>query len=244
VTANPGDPNQRQEIKSSLNSTVEIADRWLKRIRRRQLQVRIITTLLTIFLVFFGTLIFDAIILVFSANLVSMSGPTIGSNFNNYIVQHPGILFSLVGPAFLTAPISGIVVYLLLRWRHNSQLKELASLTTQMKKKLEDYDRQQIKSPISDQGFIEYSFSLMDRILTLLPEIVRKRNTDSLLFGVVAFILGSIVANSGGVGLVVGVLVWLYFRHETKKSYEREIAKFEEQKKIYEKRKNDFLETL
>lgn len=241
MTFNPADPKQREQIKSSLTSTVEIAEGWLKRIRRRQLQVRIITTLLTIFLVFFATLIFDAIILLFSANLFSTSNSELGVNFNNYIAQHPGILYRLVGPAFLTAPIAGIAAYLFLRWRHRSQLRELSSLTSQMKKKIQEYD---LQPKTNEEGFVQDAFSLMDRILTVLPETVRKRNQDSLLFGFVAFIVGSIVAGNGAVGVLVGVLVWLYFRYEANKSYEREIAKFEEQKKIYEQRKNDFLETL
>jgi hypothetical protein len=243
VTSNLGD-SQRQQIKSSLNSTVEIAERWLKRIRRRQRQVRVITSLLTTFLVFFATLITGAIFILFSADLVASSNSVLSSNFNNYIQQHTGVLFRLGGAAFLTGPISGIITYLFLRSRHRAQLKELSSLTAQMKKKIEEYDRQQNKSANTEEGFVEDAFSLMDRILSLLPELVRKRNQDSLLFGVVAFLLASIIGQNGAAGIVVGVLVWLYFRYETNKSYEREIAKFEEQKKIYEQRKNDFLETL
>jgi hypothetical protein len=201
---------------------------------------------LTAILVFFGTLILGAIVILVSANLVSSSSSTLSTNFNLYIQQHPNVLYSLGLPAFLTGPISGIVTYLLLKRKHSAQLKELSSLTTQMKRKLEEYDRQQNRNVNREdrEGLIEDAFLLTDQILTLLPEIARKRNQDSLLFGVVAFLLAAIVGQNFGLGIIAGVLVWLYFRYETNRSYEREISKFEEQKRIYEQRKNEFLETL
>jgi hypothetical protein len=46
------------------------------------------------------------------------------------------------------------------------------------------------------------------------------------------------------VAIIVGVLVWLYVRHRTKKSYEHEMSKYEEQKRVFEQRKKDFIGTL
>ena len=81
-------------------------------------------------------------------------------------------------------------------------------------------------------------------MFALLPVLVRKRSLDSLLFGVVAFILGSIIGHNGAVGILVGVIVWLYFRYEFGKTYEGEIAKLGQQKSLFEQRKREFLESL
>jgi hypothetical protein len=187
-------------------------------------------------LVFFGTLVIDALALVISQNLISTSSSTLSTNFNNYIQQHPSALFGLAGPAFLTAPVSAIVVYVVLRWRQGSKTKELSSLMSQMKRKLEEYDRRQKKNSSAAQqgGIVEDAFSLTDQILAVLPGVARKRTLDSLLFGLGAFIVALLVSQNLGIALIVGVAVGLYSTYETRRSYEREIAKFEEQKKNYE----------
>ena len=247
MDSSSGDPNQQQQaIQSSLRSIVETAESWLKRLKRRQLQVRLITSLVTLVLVFFATLILGALALVISANLISTSSSTLTANFNNYIQHHPNVLYAIGLPAFLTAPIGAIIVYFVLRWRQGSRTKELSSLISQMKKRLEEYDRRQKKHSSSEQegGLVEDAFSLTDQILTVLPEVARKRSLDSLLFGLGAFILALLVAQNLGIALIVGVAVGLYSTYETKRSHEREIAKFEEQKRNYEQRKDDFLATL
>jgi hypothetical protein len=245
--ASNDDPARRQELQSSFRSIVDISDRWLKRIKRRQLEVRLASAFLVLILIFFATLILDAAVLVFSAHLIGSTNASMSNNFNSYIQQHPSALFRLVGPAFLTAPVSALVTYFLLRWKHNRQLKELSSLTKQMKKRLDMEAPQQIKSTttVSDDGIIDDAFSLTDKLLTLLPAVaLRKRSLDSLLFGMVAFIFGTILSGNVAVAIVVGVVVWLYFRYETSRSYERDLARFEEQKRFYEQRKQDFIATL
>ena len=121
----------------------------------------------------------------------------------------------------------------------------LSSLISQMKRKLEEYDRRKKHvSPEQQGGIVEDAFSLTDQILTVLPGLARKRALDSLLFGLGAFLLALLVSQNLGIAILVGVAVGLYSAYETKRSNEREIAKFEEQKRNYEMRKDDFLATL
>jgi hypothetical protein len=124
-------------------------------------------------------------------------------------------------------------------------LRELTSLVAQMKKTISIEDQQEkSSSPVEGEGITENALSLADKILTLLPGLVRRRNQDSILYGIVAFILAGIIGMNPAVAILVGAIVWLYFRYETKKSYDQEIAKIEEQKKVLEQRKQDFLATL
>jgi len=149
----------------------------------------------------------------------------------------------MAGAAFLAAPIAGILTFSLLRWRQNARLKEFSLLIKQMSEKLGNNNKK--STTAGGEGIINDAFSMADKLLTLLPEVApRKRNLDSLLFGFAAFILAAIFGGNFAAAILVGVIVWVYFRYETNKSYEREIAKFEEQKKAYEQRKNDFIETL
>ena len=208
--------------------------------------MRLLTSLVTLVLVFFATLIVDALALIISANLISTPSPTLSTNFNNYVQAHPSVLYAIGLPAFLTAPAGAIIVYFILRWRQGTRAKELSSLISQMRKRLNEYDRRQKRRLSAEQegSMVEDAFSLTDRILTVLPEVARKRSLDSLLFGVSAFILTLLVSRILWIALVVGIAVGLYSAYETMRSYEREIAKFEEQKRSYEQRKDDFLATL
>jgi hypothetical protein len=242
LASNIGDP---PDVQSSLRTIVATAESSLKRLKRTQLQVRLVTSLVTLVLVFFGTLIIDALALLFSQDLLVSSSSTLSNNFNNYIRLHPHVLFSLVGPAFLTAPVAAILVYCLLRWRQGSRAKELSSLIFQMRVKLEEYDRRHKKGfSLEQTGIVEDAFSLTDQILSVIPQVTRKRTFDSLLFGLGAIILALIVSQNLGIALIVGVAVGLYSMYETRRSYEREIARLQEQKANYERRKDEFLATL
>lgn len=218
----------------------------MRRLTRRQFQVRLITSLVTLVVVFFATLVLDALALLISTNLISSSSSTLSANFNNYIRQHPSVLYGLAGPAFITAPVSALAVYLILRWSQRSRTKDLSSLISQMKRKLEEYDRRQKRnlSPELQGGVLEDAFSLTDQIFSILPEVTRKRTLDSLLFGLGAFILVLLVSQNIGIALIVGAAIGTYSAYETKKSYDRDIAKLDEQKKTYEERKDEFLATL
>ncbi|MDG6924066.1 MAG: hypothetical protein JRN67_12345 [Nitrososphaerota archaeon] len=213
------------------------------RLKRRQFQVRLISSLVILILVFFATLIIDALALIFSADLFSTFGSTLSVNFENYFQQHPDVIFRLVAPAFLTGPASALITYFTVRWRQGSQTKELSSLISRMKKSREEYDQRQKVNPDQRGGIVDDAFSLTDQILRVLPEVARKRTLDSFIFGFGAFMLALIIGQPG-IGLLVGAAVWLYMRYETNRSYEREIAKLEEQKKYYEQRKDAFLATL
>jgi Flp pilus assembly protein TadB len=142
-----------------------------------------------------------------------------------------------LGAAFLAGLISGFATYFLLKRKHEAQLTELSSLITEMKKIEEKANGG------GGEGITETALSLADKIVTLLPEIVRKRDQDSLLFGVAAFVV-ALFGGNFAVAILVGVIVWLYFRYEFRKTYEQEISKFEEQKRVFEQRKTDFIETL
>ncbi|MDQ3888654.1 MAG: hypothetical protein M3251_05210, partial [Thermoproteota archaeon] len=94
------------------------------------------------------------------------------------------------------------------------------------------------------EGITKEALSLAEKIVMLLPELVRKRKHDSILFGAVAFIVTNAVVSNFLVAIIVGVLVWLYVRHRTKKTYELEMSKYQEQQRVFEQRKKDFIDTL
>jgi hypothetical protein len=217
---------QRKDIELNLRSIIENSDRWLGRIKKREFRVRLASSFLTTILVF----------------------TVVGGSFAGYLtiqgqfgalLQQPVLAEAVAGTVLLIGIISGILAYFLLKRKHEARVKELSSLIAEMKKV--EADQRQTESG----GVItEDALYLADKILTLLPAIVRKRNQDSLVFGAVAFIIVEVFGGNLGVAIVAGATAWLYFRYQFRKMYEQEMFKFEEQKRVFEQRKKDFMEAL
>lgn len=227
------DSNRRQEIQSSLNSIVESSDKWLERLRRREFRVRLAGSFLT------GSLVLMAVGAAAILGFYLSQGEEIDDFFEQ---QSLAFQFSLLGAAAAAGLISGILTYFFLKRKHDTRMKDLSSLITEMKKKTNE--QQNNANVGGGEGITKEALSLAEKIVTLLPELVRKRKHDSLLFGAVAFIVTNVVISNLVVAIIVGVLVWLYVRHRTKKSYEHEMSKYEEQKRVFEQRKKDFIDTL
>jgi uncharacterized membrane-anchored protein YhcB (DUF1043 family) len=227
------DSNRRQEIQSSLNSIVESSDKWLERLRRREFRVRLAGSFLT------GSLVLMAVGAAAILGFYLSQGEEIDDFFEQ---QSLAFQFSLLGAAAAAGLISGILTYFLLKRKHDARMKDLSSLIAEMKKKTNE--QQKNANVGGGEGITKEALSLAEKIVTLLPELVRKRKHDSLLFGAVAFIVTNVVISNLVVAIIVGVLVWLYVRHRTKKSYEHEMSKYEEQKRVFEQRKRDFVDTL
>ena len=228
------DSNQRQEIQSSLNSIVESSDKWLERLRRREFRVRLAGSFLT------GSLVLVAVGAAILGFFLSQ-GEDIDAFFEQ---QSLAFQFSLLGAAAAAGLISGILTYFFLKRKHDTRMKDLSSLITEMKKKTNEQQQNNANVVGGGEGITKEALSLAEKIVTVLPELVRKRKHDSLLFGAVAFIVTNVVVSNFVVAIIVGVLVWLYVRHRTKKSYEHEMSKYEEQKRVFEQRKRDFIDTL
>lgn len=227
------DSNRRQEIQSSLNSIVESSDKWVERLRRREFRVRLAGSFLA------GSLVLVAVGAAILGFFLSQ-GEEIDAFFEQ---QSLAFQFSLASSAAIAGLISGIATYFLLKRKHNARMKDLSSLMAEMKKKTNEQQQKNANGG-GGEGITKEALSLAEKIVTLLPELVRKRKHDSLLFGAVAFIVTNVVVSNFVVAIIVGVLVWLYVRHRTKKTYEHEMSKYEEQKRVFEQRKKDFIDTL
>jgi hypothetical protein len=185
---------------------------------------------------------FVALIVVVFGSLVARNGL---QYFTLLVQQDVALLGAAALLFFLGAVTSGVVGYYLLKRNDEARLKELSSLVAQMKRKIAEEDQQEkSSSPAAGEGITENALFLADKILNLLPGLVRRRSQDSILYGIVAFILAEIIGRNAAIAILVGAMVWLYFRYETRKSYDQEIAKIEEQKRVLEQRKQEFLETL
>jgi hypothetical protein len=128
-------------------------------------------------------------------------------------------LFAL--SATVIAPLAGVVTYIFKR-RRRFKFAELGVLLDKMKQ----------SGATSEDGL-----HLMDA-MHQARKVVKKRKLDSAFeYGVLAFIVVGLFGQNAGVGLLAGVIVYLYFRHEALKEYEKE-------EKRYQDSKRELLESL
>jgi len=128
-------------------------------------------------------------------------------------------LFSLT--ATVIAPLAGLATYMIKR-RRRFKFAELGVLLDKMKQ----------GGATSEDGL-----HLMDA-MHQARKVVKKRKLDSAFeYAVLAFILVGLFGQNAGIGLLAGVIVYLYFRHEALKEYENE-------EKRYEHSKRELLESL
>lgn len=214
-------PPTGEEIKSNLDSIVDIAEKWVVRLRRRRKQVKLAGAILTMLLVFVGVAGATFAYIVTQLTL-------------SFFAQDPRLVLLLLAAVTGLSVGCGIGSYFFQSRKPDRSLDELADLVTQMKREQSNVGSQTVSPDV---------LSIAEKILNLLPEVVRKRNRDSFLFGLLAFVLTVIPARLP-LAILIGVLVWLYFRYEMNKDYDNEIARFEEQKQLFERRKSEFMQTL
>ena len=127
------------------------------------------------------------------------------------LVQRSPVLYSVLEIAGLVALISGFATYFLLRRRHNARLRELTILTKDMKEKLAAQGAKPGNGASEErEGITADALSAAEKIVTLLPDLVRKRDQDSLLFGAVGFLVALLFGGNFAVAVLVGVIIWLY----------------------------------
>jgi hypothetical protein len=154
-----------------------------------------------------------------------------------YVLQHNLSYFashSEFNPYFGASVVLGVATsvasYFPLRKRTETRIRELSDLIDQLK---------------SPAGHEEASNALLAtrKMLEALPEIAKPRYQDALVLGLIAFLVVTLTPLAA-VGLFVGLAVFLYFRYEAKRTYERELASLDNQRKTFEEKMDSFAQTL
>lgn len=136
-----------------------------------------------------------------------------------YVTIKGSAVTEYIAGAFLAAIVVGVAGGLLMyaiRRRRGFKFAQLGDLLGKMK-----------QGKVSSEDGI--------RLIDMMHQatlVMRKQRLDAALsYGLGAFILVSVVALNAGFGALAGVIVYLYFRFEAMKEYEREDARYEDSKK-------------
>ena len=128
--------------------------------------------------------------------------------------------YLLILEAFLVSVAIGAAsasVTYLVRHRRGYPFAELGALIAKMKG----------GAVTSEDGL-----KLIDATHQAMLEAKRGKIDSAFTYGLLAFILVGLFGFNAAIGLLAGVIVYLYFRYEAKMEYEKEAAKYERSKGV------------
>jgi len=208
----------RRKVFASVEAIGRIGERWSEYIRRRERRLVLARSLI------FGGLVFFVLTSVVVAYLVSQYDWA-------YFVAHRDQYVPYFGLSILLGMATLVASYIVLRRRTESKFRELSDLIGQLKADKEGHEE------------AWKALAATRKMLEVLPEVARPRTTDALVYGLIAFVLAAVVAKAP-IGLLAGIAVFLYFRYEGRRTYETELSRLEEQRKVFEERMQSFAQSL
>lgn len=136
-----------------------------------------------------------------------------------YLTINRALAVDYLLASFLVAIVigvaSGLVMYFVQR-RRGFKFAELGNLLNKIKQ---------------GKASSEDGLRLMDMMHQAALTVRKHRLDTAFEYGVVAFILVAIIGLNAGFGALAGVIVYLYFRFEAMREYEREGERYEDSKK-------------
>ena len=119
------------------------------------------------------------------------------------------------------------------------------------KKTLQELKKTIRKQKVTETSIIEKTLQLMDQMSDWVTKLPQYKSDEAFAYGFAAFLIVafvSLLTETWSVGLpvslLVGALIWLYFRYEKRKAAEQQVQAFKAWKRKFEEGKSAFLETV
>ena len=158
-----------------------------------------------------------------------------------YFIEHPGSgIFYLSFLLALSLPV-GLIAYFLAKKRYTQEYLP-------WKDTLQDLRKTITEKKAEEARVLEKTLQLIDQASVWLPNLMRYRSEEALTYGLVAFLLTALVSANSPIGmpiaLLLGVMVWLYFRYEKRKETNQQIKELRDWKQRFEEGKDNFLKSV
>ena len=119
------------------------------------------------------------------------------------------------------------------------------------KKTLRELKKTIREQKVKEMSVIEKTLQLMDQMSDWVTKLPQYKSDEAFAYGFAAFLIVafvSLLTETWSIGLpvslLVGVLIWLYFRYEKRKEAEQQVQEFKTWKRKFEEGKSAFLETV
>lgn len=217
----------RDELFSSLSEIFDYMERLVNYlIRKRRDEARWLGVLTAVITWSFG------VIGVVVVNFLADNYAT------KYFIEHPGsniIYFALLSA--LSLP-TGLMAYFYAKKRYVEKYMPWKKILDELKKSLAE-------NKAKERSMLEATLQLMDRTSEWVSETIKHKREEALIYGVAAFLITAFISAYSPLGLpvalLIGVIVWLYFRHEKQKEIAQQVKTYKAWRKKFEEGKESLL---
>jgi len=224
------------ETAQVLREILSEAERWIDYlISRKKIQAAVLAVIAGVAiwpLAIFLFAVFDALM----GNLLSPLFPRIAATL--------GMLFLIATTGASLAV--GFFTYLWARRRYLREFNPWKELVNQLKSREAALEApgevEQVKQQY--QSTLETVMKLIDQINRWLPQIQSYRLSATLLYGAAAFAISAVVTKEMTISLLMGILIWLYFRFERRRDMEREARRADERKALFRRGIDDLIASM
>jgi hypothetical protein len=222
--------NERDDISSSLSEVFSYIDRCMDYLIKKKREDAAWLGLLSAAIIFFIGIIGVAIVNIFT----EMSA-------TNYFIEHPDFIFVYLTLFTALSTSIGLLTYFWAKKKYAKEYVPWKKTLTELKKKFAEGNSE-------GENLIETTLKLIDQTNLWFLDVMKYKSQEALTYGLIAFLITAPVSLYSNIGLpiavVIGIIVWFYFRNEKRKEAAQEIQRFNAYKKKFEDGKDFFLETL
>jgi hypothetical protein len=159
----------------------------------------------------------------------------------NYFIEHPEFRVIYSASLISLGSLVGLATYF---WAKKKYTKEYVP----WKKTLAELKYKFAGGNSEGENLIETTLKLIDQTNLWLSDVMKYKSQEALTYGLFAFLITALVSMHSNIGIpiaiVIGTIVWLYFRYEKRKEASEEIQKFKAYKEKFEEGKDSFLKAL
>jgi hypothetical protein len=158
-----------------------------------------------------------------------------------YFIEHPGSsIFYLGFLLALSLPV-GLITYSYAKKQYTEEYLPWKNTLQKLKKTVTE-------NKAEKASILEKTLQLIDQASVWLPNLMKYRSEEALTYGLVAFLLTALVSANSPIGmpiaLLIGVMVWLYFRYEKRKETDQQIKELKAWRQKFEEGKGNFLKSV
>jgi O-antigen/teichoic acid export membrane protein len=170
--------------------------------------------------------------------------PLINIAYHEYLGENPSISLFLMLLVAALSFFTGFLAYVYARKRYTRIFVSWKDIIQQLRKAVTEHSRK-------DVNVIEKTLQLMDQMSDWLPKLLNYKNDEAVAYGFGAFLLVAFISLAFELmplgllfALLIGAIVWIYFRYEKRKEADQQIREFKSWKQKFEEGKASFLETM
>ena len=164
--------------------------------------------------------------------------------FQQFFAENLGVAIFLIVLVPVVSLLVGNFAYFYARKRYTKQFVSWKETVQHLRKAVTERNEK-------DVNVIEKTLQLMDQMSDWVPKLLNYKNDEAMAYGFGAFLVVAFVSLVFAVmplgllfALLIGAIVWIYFRYEKRKEADQQIREFKNWKQKFEEGKASFLETM